>query len=426
MPESYLVIGGCGFLGRCIVEQLLARGETEVSVFDIVQRHFDSNVTFYIGDISKKEDVSNAIVKSRATAVFHTASPIHGLGEAIYNLVNVTGTENVIEACQNHGVKKLVYTSSGGVVYNGEQQITSADERLDYPEKPLDAYNGTKVAAEKMVLAANSDKLLTCSIRPAGIMGPGDRQVIQGFYGAIPNGQTRFQIGNNLNLQDFTYVDNVAVAHLLAVDKLHTVYPYSGFRDPLPGINLSLGNHKIPTSDSRPLGPNTSPTEADLLAARRFEAGESSESDVRPVLRNRMDQFGDAANNEDEEGGIPVAGQAFFITNGEPTFFWDLVHTVWASFGHIPPSIWVLPTSLGDVVGAIGEYISKFTGRQPGLTRFRVAILSLNRYYDIEKARRLLGYTPVVGFDEGVKRWTAWYAGELQKQQSAVETEKTK
>ena len=42
--ESYLIIGGCGFLGRHIVEQLQARGETQISVFDIVQRHFDRSV----------------------------------------------------------------------------------------------------------------------------------------------------------------------------------------------------------------------------------------------------------------------------------------------------------------------------------------------------------------------------------------------
>ena len=87
MPEreSYLVIGGCGFLGRHIVEQLLARGETEVAVFDIVQRHFDrwvhwrceqcarltsSNVTFFIGDITKPDDVRNAINKVSPRSTF--------------------------------------------------------------------------------------------------------------------------------------------------------------------------------------------------------------------------------------------------------------------------------------------------------------------------------------------------------------------
>lgn len=59
--ESYLVIGGCGFLGRHIVEALLARGEPAVAVFDIVQRHFDTNVQFFTGDLCDEQVLGNAI-----------------------------------------------------------------------------------------------------------------------------------------------------------------------------------------------------------------------------------------------------------------------------------------------------------------------------------------------------------------------------
>lgn len=56
--DLYLVIGGSGFVGRHIVQQLLARGDT-VSVFDIVQRYHDT--PFYYGDISEQEDVAKAL-----------------------------------------------------------------------------------------------------------------------------------------------------------------------------------------------------------------------------------------------------------------------------------------------------------------------------------------------------------------------------
>jgi len=312
-------------------------------------------------------------------------------------------------------------------VYNGTSDIVTADERLPYPETALDAYNETKVAAETMVLKANGQgSLLTCAIRPAGIFGPGDRQMISGFYGVVKNNQTKFQIGDNSNLADFTYVGNVAHAHLLAVDKLGDKYPNANFREAIASIDLSLGNYRIPTSDAHPLGPNVSPSQADKLAAERFETGFENPEDIRPVLRNRMDHFAMQASEEDEEA-YPIAGQAFFITNGEPVYFWDFARTVWRQLGHVPPYTIAIPAAIGLILASLAEIFSKMLGREAGFTRFRVSQAVQNRYYDIEKARRLLGYEPIVGLDEGMQKWTDWYKGELAKNGEKVpESAKTK
>ena len=116
-----------------------------------------------------------------------------------------------------------------------------------------------------------------------------------------------------------------------------------------------------------------------------------------------------------------------FITNGEPVYFWDFAKAIWIGLGHVQPSVWVIPAFLGLILASLAETYSKLMGKEAGFTRFRVSQAVQNRYYDIERARRLLGYEPQVGMAEGMKRWTSWYKGELEKQgRSQGESEKTK
>jgi len=83
----------------------------------------------------------------------------------------VDGTKAVIAAAVECGVRKLVYTSSAGVVFNGAD-LTDVDERLPPPERPMDAYNESKAKAEEAVIEANGKGgLLTVALRPAGIFG---------------------------------------------------------------------------------------------------------------------------------------------------------------------------------------------------------------------------------------------------------------
>ncbi|KAJ7175801.1 C-3 sterol dehydrogenase [Mycena filopes] len=450
MPDIYLVIGGSGFVGRHIVQQLLDRGDT-VSALDIVQRYHD--VPFYSADITDKDQVVAALRASGTTCIIHTASPAAALkleDPDLYWRVNLGGTKAIIASAVETGVRKLVYTSSAGVVFNGDDLI-DVDERTPFPEKPLDAYNDSKAKAEEAVLAANGKNgLLTVALRPAGIFGPGDRQVMAGLYQVYERGQTHFQVGDNTNLFDWTYVGNVAAAHLLAADRLMDPPPAPVLdqlpempkspeevppltqaeedlvRYALPSIDLTTGSHRVPTSVARPLGPCiTPPPNADaLLAAFSGPAPRN-----QPVLRTRFDPLSDLTLartklHAPSTSPLQVAGQAFFITNGEPCYFWDFARLVWHHLDAIFPEkakarrrgIWELSKDVGLLAAAGAEWWGWLTGKDPTFTKFKVSYSCARRWYNIEKARRVLGYEPKVGIEEGVVLMIEdWKAQRLQQ-----------
>jgi sterol-4alpha-carboxylate 3-dehydrogenase (decarboxylating) len=445
--DTYIVIGGSGFLGRHIVQALLDRGDS-VSVLDLVQRHHD--VQFFSADISDQVQVSQALQKvcmtclvvgtesvtesvrqSGATCIIHTASPPHGVEDpALYWKVNVDGTKAIIAAAVANNVPKLVYTSSAGVSFNGEGLI-DIDERHPYPEKPMDAYNESKAKAESIVLDANGKGgLYTVALRPSGIFGcmallyiyrtaltsayrPGDRQAVPALVTVLEEGRSHFQLGDNYNMFDWTYVDNVAYAHILAADKLVPPLPEDEEKKrrreildyALPPVDHTTGRLRLPTSAARPLGPYVvRPENGDALLAA-FNSKDRTSN--RPVVRSRYDPLSDSSLDLAQSNPLQVAGQAFYITNGESIYFWDFPRALWRM---VDPEKYpsrnnlVLPNSVGFALATLSEWWGWIIGKEPTFTRFRVTFSCVNRWHNIEKARRVLGYEPQVGLEEGMRR----------------------
>ena len=221
-----LVTGGGGFLGRHIVNLLLQRGDSVSILNRSVHKDLEeSGVTCFTGDLRDSTAVKKAI-EGKAT-VFHVAAKAGVWGPVKdYYGINFTGTENVLNACKEYGVKKLIYTSSPSVAF-GTEAIENGTEDLPYPDSYLTSYPETKAKAEKMVLAASSNELLTCALRPHLIWGPGDNHLIPRVIETAKAGKL-IQVGDGLNLVDITYVENGAKAHIQAEENLHPGSPVAG------------------------------------------------------------------------------------------------------------------------------------------------------------------------------------------------------
>ncbi|MBB5346599.1 NAD-dependent epimerase/dehydratase family protein [Desulfoprunum benzoelyticum] len=213
-----LVTGGGGFVGQVIVRMLTQRG----IACRVVGRHRYPEVEALGAesipcDIRDREKLGSAF--RDVDTVFHTASLAGIWGrEEEYHSINVDGTLNVVQACRDHGVPRLVYTSTPSVVF-ARRDIAGGTEALPYATRFLCHYARTKATAERLVLAANGATLTTCALRPHLIWGPGDPHLIPRLVASGRQGLLK-RVGDGANLVDISYVDNVAHAHLLAAANL--------------------------------------------------------------------------------------------------------------------------------------------------------------------------------------------------------------
>ncbi|HDK44482.1 MAG TPA: NAD-dependent epimerase/dehydratase family protein [Desulfobacteraceae bacterium] len=216
--KKALVTGGGGFIGQAIVGQLVDQG-VEVT---IVGRHHYPEVErlggrCLVGDIRDRPFMIQAVTGH--DTVFHAAAKAGIWGRrADYFSINVTGTDNVIAACRENRVERLVYTSSPSVVFDGSD-LAGVDETLPYSRNVHCAYAETKILAEKKVLAANAGSLKTTALRPHLVWGPGDTNLVPRLLRRGREGSLKI-VGDGTNRVDISYIDNVAQAHLLAAANL--------------------------------------------------------------------------------------------------------------------------------------------------------------------------------------------------------------
>ncbi len=208
-----LVTGGGGFLGQALCRGLVERGH-EVASFN--RGHYPGldalGVRQIRGDLADAAAVRDAA--RGMDAIFHNAAKAGAWGSyASYFSANVTGTQNVLDACRAHGIGRLVYTSTPSVTHRATHPVEGGTaDSVPYGEGFKAPYATTKTIAEKAVLAANDNALCTVALRPRLIWGPGDQQLLPRLVERARAGRLRF-VGDGNNRIDTTYIDNAAQAH---------------------------------------------------------------------------------------------------------------------------------------------------------------------------------------------------------------------
>lgn len=221
-----LVTGGGGFLGRYVVEALLAAGDEAT-----VLARGDYPELGALGARCVRADLTDAAAVSAAVAgheaVFHVAAKTGIFGPyADYHAVNVDGTANVIAACRAHGVKRLVHTSSPSATFDGGDHRDVRGD-LPLPERFLCAYPKTKAEAERLVRGANGPELATCILRPHLVVGPRDPHLVPRLVERGRAGRLAI-VGDGNNEVSLTWVENAADAHVAAARTLEPGAPHAG------------------------------------------------------------------------------------------------------------------------------------------------------------------------------------------------------
>ena len=224
-----LVTGGAGFIGSNVVDRFLDLGH-EVAVFDDLSTGFREFVhvkaRLFEGDLADAAAVERCIADFRPEHVAHHAAQIDvrkSVSDPVWDArVNILGSIGLLQACTRHGVRKVVYASTGGALYGEGRQLPATEEHPVNPESP---YGASKHTVEHYLYMWKLLHGLDYTVlRYPNIYGPrqnphGEAGVNAIFIGLMLEGKRPRIFGDGNAVRDYVYVSDVVDANVLALER---------------------------------------------------------------------------------------------------------------------------------------------------------------------------------------------------------------
>jgi nucleoside-diphosphate-sugar epimerase len=218
MPAAF-VTGGSGFIGGRLIERLVAEGNTvralarSQSAADAVAARGAEPVRGDLADVA-----ALGAGASGCELAFHAAAEVSQWApRERFVANNVDGTGNVIAACRDAGVRRLVHVSTEAVLLAGEPLVNVNEDAPRRPDSPA-PYSATKAMAEQLIVDANDDRLETVVVRPRFVWGAGDTTLLPELVELVRAGRFAW-IGGGRHLTSISHVDNVVEGLLLAAQR---------------------------------------------------------------------------------------------------------------------------------------------------------------------------------------------------------------
>jgi len=223
-----LVTGGAGFIGSHVADAYLAAGHAVAVVDNLVagsKENVPAGASFHPVDI-RSEELGAIFAREKPEYVAHLAAQIdvrRSLTEPLFDAeVNILGSLNVLEQSVAHGVRKFIFSSTGGAIYGDPKELPATEE---CPPNPKCHYATSKLAFEFYLhLYRTLYELPYAILRFPNVYGPrqspeGEAGVCSILTGLMLRGQQPTLYGFGTPLRDYVYVGDIARAAVLALDK---------------------------------------------------------------------------------------------------------------------------------------------------------------------------------------------------------------